>query len=75
MNKRLVITEGEETVSFKLVAEDGTETHIINANHDDHGWQAMQDIGTSLETLATALGVEIDHRSIYDETDPDPLGD
>ena len=64
---KLVIVSGEESANFTLVKDDGTEHHIVNLNHDDHGWHAMETAGNALEKLATELGATIEHRSEYDE--------
>jgi len=66
---KLVITSSEEAADFVLVKSDGTKKHIVNLNHDDHGWHSMETAGNALEKLATELGIEIEHRSSYDLED------
>lgn len=58
---QLIITSGEERVSFELKLADGTAVDIADVNHDDHGWGGMEAVGKAVEKLATALGCAIVH--------------
>ena len=62
----LVVRSDEESVTFTLERSDGSDTHIGNFNHDEHGWHAMETAGNALEKLAEALHIPIVHRSVYD---------
>lgn len=48
-----ITTFDSENVDYEL---DGV--HLINANHDDHGWSGMADIQNLLKAIAERIGAE-----------------
>lgn len=67
MSRRVIIEDTEESVTFILANEDGTENRIGNFNYDDHGSRAMADVGRAIERFCEHLSIPIQYR------DPDPL--
>lgn len=59
METRILMRSNDDEIEDWYLDQGGAETHIIYANHDDHGWSGMQAIRDTISLMAEAAGWEV----------------